>query len=47
MNNNFLCENHFGLQINNSVEHVQNFGNCKFTLGVLIGLSKAFETVGH
>ena len=47
MNNNFLLENQFGFQINNLVEHAQNFDNCKLTLGGLIGLSKAFEAVGH
>ena len=54
MNNNLLHENQFGFQINNPTEHailqfksdiVQNFDNAKFTLGVFIGLSKAFDTV--
>ena len=55
-NNNLLHENQFGFQINNSNEHVvlqfnrniaQNFDNGKFTLGVFIYLSKAFDTVDH
>ena len=55
-NNNVLHGNQFGLQINNSNEHVmlqfnrniaQNFCNGKFTLGVFIYLSKAFDTVDH
>ena len=56
MNNNLLHENQFGFQINNSTENAmlqfthdiaQNFDNDKFTLGVLIDLSKAFDTVYH
>ena len=56
MNNNLLHENQFGFQINNSTEHailqftcdiVQNFDNGKFTLGVFIDFSKAFDTVDH
>ena len=56
MNNDLLHENEFGFQINNSIEHVilqftrdivQNFDNGKFTLGVFIDLSKAFDTVDH
>ena len=55
-NNNVLHGNQFGLQINNSNEHVmlqfnrniaQNFCNGKFTLGVFIYLSKAFDRVDH
>ena len=56
MKNNLLHENQFGFQINNSIEHAilqftrdiaQNFDNGKFTLGVCIDLSKAFDTVDH
>ena len=56
MNNNLLHENQFGFQVNNSTEHailqftrdiVQNFDNGKFTLGVFIDLSEAFDTVNH
>ena len=53
-NNNFLHKKLFGFQINNSTEHAilqftrdiaQNFDNGKFTLGVFIVFSKAFDTV--
>ena len=56
MSNDLLHENPFGFQINNSTEHVilqfprdiaQNFDNVKFTLGVFINLSKAFDAVDH
>ena len=56
MNNNLLHENQFGFQINNSTEPAilqftrdiaQNFDNGKFTLGVFIDLSNAFDTADH
>ena len=56
MNNNLLHESQFGFQVNNPTEHAilqltrnigHNFDNGKFTLGVLIDLSKAFDTVDH
>ena len=56
MNNNLLHENQFGFQINDSTEHAllqfkrdiaQNFDNGKFTLGVFIDISKAFDRVDH
>ena len=56
INNNLLHENQFDFRINNSTEHsilpftwdiAQNFDNSKFTLGVFIDLSTAFDTVDH
>ena len=56
MNNNLLHENQFVFQINNSTEHAilqftrniaQNFDNGKFTLGIFIDLSNAFDIVNH
>ena len=56
MNNNHFHNNQFGFQINNSTEQAilqftsdiaQNFDNDKFTLGVYIDLSKAFDTIHH
>ena len=56
MDNNLLYGNQFGFQINNSIEYAilqftqdiaQNFDDGKFTLGVFIDLSMAFETDDH
>ena len=54
MSNNLFHKNQYGFQINNSTEHAksqftrdiaQNFDNGKLALGVLIDLSKVFETL--
>ena len=43
-----LYEKQFGLQRNNSIEHViLQFGKGEYTPRVFIDLSKAFDTVGH
>ena len=53
---NLLYNKQFGFRKNNSTEHalselneqiLKSFENCEFTLGVLIDLSKAFDTVNH
>ena len=55
-NNNLLYPKQFGFQKNTSTEHAilelvdqitKSFDNNKFTLGVFIDLSKAFDTVDH
>ena len=52
--NNLLYEKQFGLQAAHSTEHAivelanqSKFSENKFTLGFLIDLSKAFDTVDH
>ncbi|MBY0581213.1 MAG: endonuclease/exonuclease/phosphatase family protein, partial [Rickettsiales bacterium] len=56
INNKLLYENQFGFKKNNSTEHAilqltryinESFKKLKFTLGVFIDLSKAFDTVDH
>ena len=56
MNNNLIHQNEFGLQINNSTEHAilqfkrditQKLDNGKFTLGIFMELSKAFDTINY
>ena len=54
--NSILYEKQFGFQISHSTEHAilllfdqlyQSFDESKFTLGIFIDLSKAFDTVDH
>ena len=55
-NNNILYDKQFGFQKANSTDHVfmqladqlyDSFNENKFTIGVVIDLSKAFDTVNH
>ena len=54
--NRILYEKQFGFQTSHSTEHAilllvnqlyQSFDESKFTLGIFIDLSKAFDTVDH
>ena len=54
--NNILCQKQFGFQNAHSTEHVilqlvnqitEAFRQGKYTLGIFIELSKAFDTVNH
>ena len=54
--NSILCEKQFGFQTSHSTQHAilllinqlyQSFDESKFTLGIFIDLSKAFDTVDH
>ena len=54
--NSILYEKQFGFQTSHSTEHAilllvnqlhQSFDESKFTLGIFIDLSKAFDTVDH
>ena len=56
LQNNLFCEKQFGFQASNSTEHaviqlisqiLNAFNENKYTLGILIDLSKAFDTVDH
>ena len=56
LDNNILYDKQFGFQKDNSTEHailqltnqiLQSFEQNKFTIGVFIDLSKAFDTVDH
>ena len=56
LQNSILYEKHFGFQTSHSTEYAilllvnqlyQSFDESKFTLGIFIDLSKAFDTVDH